>query len=606
MIPFSPAPASPSPAHRGSAAAALRVAPDHPRDGRLAGSPQAPQSALGASPRVASPPPVRRSLCLYGGRHKELAHTSESSSIEVPLALPAHRLRPLRYRCPSDTVTLDTGAHARGYRAEAVDAPGRRLYPAPPGSDPAHRPGRAPVSMSSPAVCGPASLAGAPSPVRLHCPSLASVNSVRSPSVLSEDLLLTGKTPGESSPPSAVFNGGSDALRKAPFPHGNSSATFSPSSLARILDAAAAEKNSHQSSNSVALPPSAVNGPPAVSVHRASSPVPGLPLSPQVLVHPSPPAAPTMNASAVSGGVPPTPAAYAPAAGVASASTPGPDGPRIHPGIAGSGIVVAPPTPRGAGGSQARSPVAGSHLLAPPAPRAGPPVETSSTHDRQWVAVTAYRPVDVVTKTVEVPVTRTVDVLVPKPVIKEKIVEVPKFVPHYVEKILEVPEIEWVDRVIEVPEYFYSTKYVPKVEIQENIIERPVYQDKWVEKVVEVARVEEIVRYRDIVEAEEVIKYIPKGHSEEEWRGAPIFSVPPEHAPPLPPKWVTPGAAAPPPTPAYCSPDACVGTPIGAPTGQTPNHADPRHSSFPPPASVIGGCPASQYWTPEFCRAGNA
>lgn len=49
--------------------------------------------------------------------------------------------------------------------------------------------------------------------------------------------------------------------------------------------------------------------------------------------------------------------------------------------------------------------------------------------------VTAYQPVDVVTRTVEVPVTRTVDVYVPKPVIKEKIVEVPKLIPKYIEKV---------------------------------------------------------------------------------------------------------------------------------------------------------------------------
>ena len=51
------------------------------------------------------------------------------------------------------------------------------------------------------------------------------------------------------------------------------------------------------------------------------------------------------------------------------------------------------------------------------------------------VAVTAYQPVDVVTRTVEVPLTRTVDVFVPKPVVREKIVEVPKLVPKYIEKV---------------------------------------------------------------------------------------------------------------------------------------------------------------------------
>lgn len=54
---------------------------------------------------------------------------------------------------------------------------------------------------------------------------------------------------------------------------------------------------------------------------------------------------------------------------------------------------------------------------------------------RLQLEVTAYQPVDVVTRTVEVPVTRTVDVYVPKPVVREKVVEVPKLVPKYIEKV---------------------------------------------------------------------------------------------------------------------------------------------------------------------------
>ncbi|XP_026193842.1 uncharacterized protein LOC34618539 [Cyclospora cayetanensis] len=161
----------------------------------------------------------------------------------------------------------------------------------------------------------------------------------------------------------------------------------------------------------------------------------------------------------------------------------------------------------------------------------------SSRSTREWVAVTAYQPVDVVTRTVEVPVTRTVDVFVPKPVLREKIVEVPKLVPKYIEKIVEVPQIEWVERVVEVPEVIYNTKVVPKVEIRENIVEKPVFHQKWVEKIVEVSVVEEVIRYRTIHEPEEIIKYIPRGHQEEEWRGAPILTVPPHQTPELPPKW---------------------------------------------------------------------
>lgn len=51
------------------------------------------------------------------------------------------------------------------------------------------------------------------------------------------------------------------------------------------------------------------------------------------------------------------------------------------------------------------------------------------------VAITAYQPIDTVTKTVEVPVVRTVETYVPKVVVEEKIIEVPKYVPEYVEKV---------------------------------------------------------------------------------------------------------------------------------------------------------------------------
>lgn len=51
------------------------------------------------------------------------------------------------------------------------------------------------------------------------------------------------------------------------------------------------------------------------------------------------------------------------------------------------------------------------------------------------VAITAYQPIDTVTKTVEVPVVRTVETYVPKVVVEEKIIKVPKYVPEYVEKV---------------------------------------------------------------------------------------------------------------------------------------------------------------------------
>ncbi|CBZ53391.1 hypothetical protein NCLIV_031780 [Neospora caninum Liverpool] len=139
--------------------------------------------------------------------------------------------------------------------------------------------------------------------------------------------------------------------------------------------------------------------------------------------------------------------------------------------------------------------------------------------DRQWVAITAYQPIDTVTKTVEVPVVRTVETYVPKVVVEEKIVEVPKYVPEYVEKVVEVPEVQYVDKIVEVPEYQYEYKYVPKVETKENIIQRPKYETKYIEKVVEVPQVKEVVRYQEVEEVEEIIRYVPKDSVvPEEWK----------------------------------------------------------------------------------------
>ncbi|CDJ59981.1 membrane skeletal protein IMC1, putative [Eimeria maxima] len=145
-------------------------------------------------------------------------------------------------------------------------------------------------------------------------------------------------------------------------------------------------------------------------------------------------------------------------------------------------------------------------------------VPISEQTERQWVAITAYQPVDTVVKTVEVPVVRTIETYVPKVVVEEKIVEVPKFVPEYVEKIVEVPEVKVVDKIVELPRYEYQYKYVHKIETQENIIQRPKYETKYVEKIVEVPQVKEVVRYQDVEEVEEVIRYVPKGQvAEEEW-----------------------------------------------------------------------------------------
>lgn len=142
-----------------------------------------------------------------------------------------------------------------------------------------------------------------------------------------------------------------------------------------------------------------------------------------------------------------------------------------------------------------------------------------STVDRQWVALTAYQPVDIVTKTVEVPVIKTVEKIVPKTIIQEKIIHVPKNVTHVVEKIVEVPEVKYIEKIVEVPHIQYKNKYVPKIEVVEKIIEKQKIIEKWHNKTVEVPEIREVIRYKEIEDVEEVIKYIPKDSGNIDWEG---------------------------------------------------------------------------------------
>ncbi|SCP04342.1 inner membrane complex protein 1a, putative [Plasmodium ovale] len=137
-------------------------------------------------------------------------------------------------------------------------------------------------------------------------------------------------------------------------------------------------------------------------------------------------------------------------------------------------------------------------------------IEISQHTEREYVAITAYQPVDVVTRTVEVPFVRTIETTVPKITYENKIREVPKYYSKIIEKVVEVPEVKFVDKIVDVPRIQYCFKYVPKVEVQENIIKRPVFEKKIVEKIVEVPSVKEMKRFQEIETVEYIIKYVPK------------------------------------------------------------------------------------------------
>ncbi|KAK1442818.1 hypothetical protein BgAZ_303360 [Babesia gibsoni] len=143
--------------------------------------------------------------------------------------------------------------------------------------------------------------------------------------------------------------------------------------------------------------------------------------------------------------------------------------------------------------------------------------EISQNVERQWVAVTTYQPVDTVTKTIEVPVVKTVERIVHKPVIQERVIQVPREVPQVVEKVVEIPDVKFVEKIIEVPQVQYRNKLVPKVEVVERIVEKPQIIEQWTERKVEVPQIKEVVRYKEIDETEEIIRYYPKGHGNIDW-----------------------------------------------------------------------------------------
>ncbi|CAD2086019.1 inner membrane complex protein 1a, putative [Plasmodium vinckei lentum] len=142
-------------------------------------------------------------------------------------------------------------------------------------------------------------------------------------------------------------------------------------------------------------------------------------------------------------------------------------------------------------------------------------VEISQHTEREYVAITAYQPVDIVTKTVEVPFVRTIETIIPKITYESKIREVPKYYSKFVEKVVEVPEVKFIDKIVDVPRIQYVYKYAPKVEIKENIIKRPVIEKKFIEKFVEVPEFKEVKRFQEVETVEYVIKYVPKGTKDE-------------------------------------------------------------------------------------------
>ncbi|KAK6590049.1 articulin family [Cryptosporidium xiaoi] len=85
----------------------------------------------------------------------------------------------------------------------------------------------------------------------------------------------------------------------------------------------------------------------------------------------------------------------------------------------------------------------------------------------------------------EIPLVKLVETVVPDIEVKEVVRTVPRIVPEYKEKVVEVPVIKTVEKIVEEPMVRYNVKYVPKEEIVEKVVTKPVIEYKTVEKIVE-------------------------------------------------------------------------------------------------------------------------
>ncbi|BAM40405.1 membrane skeletal protein IMC1 [Theileria orientalis strain Shintoku] len=128
----------------------------------------------------------------------------------------------------------------------------------------------------------------------------------------------------------------------------------------------------------------------------------------------------------------------------------------------------------------------------------------------ETIAVPKYRPVEVVERTVEVPVVHHIDTFVPKKEIQEVESYVKKPYTKYVDKVVEVPQVHYTDKIVEVPEYHEITKTVPRVEVQEKTNYVPKVEVKVVPKYVEVPVVKIVDKYEEYEQVEEVVKHVEK------------------------------------------------------------------------------------------------
>ncbi|KAI4838531.1 inner membrane complex protein 1b [Plasmodium brasilianum] len=95
----------------------------------------------------------------------------------------------------------------------------------------------------------------------------------------------------------------------------------------------------------------------------------------------------------------------------------------------------------------------------------------------------------------------------------EKIREVPNYIFHNKTKVIEVPELRFIDKIEYDPQVIEKIKYVPKEVTKYNIIEKKVINNIVTEKKVDVLQVQEKIRFKDQEIVEEVYHYVDKDNN---------------------------------------------------------------------------------------------
>ncbi|SBS84002.1 inner membrane complex protein 1b, putative (IMC1b) [Plasmodium ovale curtisi] len=95
----------------------------------------------------------------------------------------------------------------------------------------------------------------------------------------------------------------------------------------------------------------------------------------------------------------------------------------------------------------------------------------------------------------------------------EKIKEVPSYVYQSKNRVIEIPEVTFVDKIQYDPVVVEKLKYVPKEVTKYNIIEKPVIKNIVTEKKVDVLHVQEKISFKDQEIVEEVYHYVDKDNN---------------------------------------------------------------------------------------------